>query len=265
MIQTGIKTNKVVSFIKDNLSLIVILPAFIGGLWQSIELMSISTPYIRFFSVSQIIPDGILILLFFLTALAPVLLIYYFEYYKAFATLEDVFKEQEKKPAEKEMSRDDLIFGVIVFLFIYSIGIFLLYADSYSKNYLDDISSFIFINGAVIFICNVFLNICYENSNDKGKKIFKLGNLFLMFFYVWVAFSLCKKVHKSFLKTENFENISNVDLILNNKYPNCKREILYFNDKYMFVKIIDAPIYNDKTVVIEKIYILPLDTLFNKL
>lgn len=117
MIQTGIKINKVVDFIKENLSLIVVVPAFIGGLWQSIELMSISTPYIRFFSVSQIIPDGILILLFFLTASSPALLVYYFEMYKPFTYDESLVIEEKNVNAEKEIlidkskNRFDLIFG----------------------------------------------------------------------------------------------------------------------------------------------------------
>lgn len=65
MIQTGFKVNGVGNFIKDYLSVIILIPAFIGGIWQLIELMSISMPNIRFFSISQIVPDGLLILMFF--------------------------------------------------------------------------------------------------------------------------------------------------------------------------------------------------------
>lgn len=48
--------------IKDNLSVIVIIPTLMGGFWQMFELVTIDTSYLRFFSISQIIPDGLLIL-----------------------------------------------------------------------------------------------------------------------------------------------------------------------------------------------------------
>ena len=48
--------------IKDNLSMIVLLPTLLGGAWQLFELSSISTSFVRFFSVGQLIGDGILIL-----------------------------------------------------------------------------------------------------------------------------------------------------------------------------------------------------------
>lgn len=73
MIQTGFKINGIGLFFKDYLSFIILIPAFIGGIWQLIELMSISQPYISFFSISQIVPDGILILIFLLLALASIM------------------------------------------------------------------------------------------------------------------------------------------------------------------------------------------------
>lgn len=45
--------------IKDNLSMIVLLPTLLGGAWQLFELSSISTSFVRFFSVGQLIGDGI--------------------------------------------------------------------------------------------------------------------------------------------------------------------------------------------------------------
>ncbi|MDC4826190.1 hypothetical protein NQ838_17905, partial [Acinetobacter baumannii] len=50
------------NFLKNNLSLLIILPSVLGGLWQIIELFSIDLPYIRFFSINQMVPDGVLIL-----------------------------------------------------------------------------------------------------------------------------------------------------------------------------------------------------------
>lgn len=42
-----------IKFIKEYLSFILIIPTFLGGIWQIIELSSISISFIRFFSVSN--------------------------------------------------------------------------------------------------------------------------------------------------------------------------------------------------------------------
>ena len=51
-----------IEFIKSNLALIILVPTMLGGIWQLLELLNISPSFIRFFSVSQLIPDGLLIL-----------------------------------------------------------------------------------------------------------------------------------------------------------------------------------------------------------
>lgn len=58
--------------LKDNLPLIVLVPAIFGGLWQIIELSKMSISFIRFFSPSQLLADGLLILF--------IIIISYFSY-----------------------------------------------------------------------------------------------------------------------------------------------------------------------------------------
>lgn len=48
--------------LKENLSILILIPALLGGMWQIFELSSISASYIRFFSVTQAIADGFLII-----------------------------------------------------------------------------------------------------------------------------------------------------------------------------------------------------------
>ncbi|MNT81466.1 hypothetical protein D3C72_2210650 [compost metagenome] len=52
------------------------------------------------------------------------------------------------------------------------------------------------------------------------------------------------------------------------KYPNTKQELLYFNDKYIFIKIINKLKMDKKGRVIkhtsEKIYILKFENLFDE-
>ncbi|MBI3238336.1 MAG: hypothetical protein HYZ43_05765 [Flavobacteriia bacterium] len=51
-----------ISFWKEHVSLIVLVPYMIGGFWQLCELAIIKLAYVRFFSFSQSIADGLLIL-----------------------------------------------------------------------------------------------------------------------------------------------------------------------------------------------------------
>ena len=46
---------------QKHIGIIVLLPTIIGGIWQILELGSLGTPYIRFFSVSQLVSDGLLV------------------------------------------------------------------------------------------------------------------------------------------------------------------------------------------------------------
>lgn len=49
--------------VKDNLGTAIVIPTVLGGLIQLVELGSINTSYIRFFSASQLIPDGLIVVL----------------------------------------------------------------------------------------------------------------------------------------------------------------------------------------------------------
>lgn len=54
--------NKYYKLIKENLSAIILIPTILGWLQQIISLSIIWIPYIRFFSISQVIPDGLLVI-----------------------------------------------------------------------------------------------------------------------------------------------------------------------------------------------------------
>ena len=57
-----IKLNKIYKTIQDNLAIVILLPTILGGLWQLIELSLLSFSFVRFFSVTQLLPDGLIIL-----------------------------------------------------------------------------------------------------------------------------------------------------------------------------------------------------------
>ena len=65
MFVNTIKLKIFFEFIKNNISVILLLPAILGGFWQIIELSKMSISYIRFFSATQLLPDGLLVLFIF--------------------------------------------------------------------------------------------------------------------------------------------------------------------------------------------------------
>lgn len=70
--------NKILELINSNLTIILLVPTILGGVWQLQNLISIDFNLIRYFSITQLIPDGILILLYisFCTVLLiPILLL----------------------------------------------------------------------------------------------------------------------------------------------------------------------------------------------
>lgn len=57
-------------FINANLSLIVLVPTVLGSIWQIVQISRLNISYLRFFSPSQVVVDGVLILsLIFITYL----------------------------------------------------------------------------------------------------------------------------------------------------------------------------------------------------
>lgn len=61
---------KIYDFYKDNWSLIIFIPAFLGGILQIVKLFNLDPSFVRFFAVEQVVPDGLLFL--FLIALGAI-------------------------------------------------------------------------------------------------------------------------------------------------------------------------------------------------
>ncbi|MNQ29864.1 hypothetical protein D3C85_431880 [compost metagenome] len=266
MIQTGIQVNKIGKFLKDYLSVLIIIPAFIGGLWQALELMSISIPYIRFFSISQIVPDGILILFFIVIASIATL----------FSLFADTlfFTKNESKPTV--LGEDDyeiyrkkqLKYWIIVFSLFYIGAVYYYVWFMFDKPKFSEFKSDISFSFCMILWLNISLNRCYNYAKEKHKEIVKFCNIFLLGLYVIIGFNFSKRIHNIFIAPSNIINIEQVKNDVIHKYPNTKQELLYFNDKYIFIKIINKLKMDKKGRVIkhtsEKIYILKFENLFDE-
>ena len=81
--------------------------------------------------------------------------------------------------------------------------------------------------------------------------------------YIIIIISSYNIIHNNFLITSDLDNIENVQSALKEKYPNSRRKILYFNDKYIFIDVTDTiKLDKVKKKPVEKVHIIELENLF---
>lgn len=262
MIQTGIKLKVVADFIKEYLSVIIILPAILGGLWQLIELWSIAPSFIRFFSISQIVPDGLFILFLLAYCCIPFLVTHFLHtvtHFSGKTTLELI-----RIPIIKDEKMKLKVYSLSFFLLCFFGTIFFFYFSFIDDKFVQADSG-IMLAMWIIALCNLSLNICYDTANDQSKYHYKMCNFFLFLLYITIAIFIFKKVHKNQLPVVSIVNIEYVKSLTDKNYPDSKNEILYFNDKFIFFKIKDKNKIDYKTQKhTERIIIVKLDDVFDK-
>ncbi|MDD5549514.1 MAG: hypothetical protein PHI79_07985 [Sulfurovaceae bacterium] len=229
---TKIKSDKLfvksLKLIKEYLPLIILLPAILGGLWQIIALASMSIAYIRFFSATQLIADGLLAILVIL----PWLVCAYFynisreEFY---VTLEEAKKSFLKKKYYIRKGLMSLLYMLLITAIVYFLLFYVLKINNEFIKYFG-IIPFVFL---IIFMLDaIFFNIGFVVILDKifNSKIFKVPFIFLlsMLFLVILPFLFDFR----FYIPRNLENLENLDKYSQNK--NAK--LRYFNDKYIFIE-----------------------------
>lgn len=262
MIQTGIKATDIIDYIQNKLSVIIIVPAFIGGLWQALELLNISTPFIRFFSISQIVPDGLLILILFLIPFIVPISSHYFD--KLFLS-EEYSKEIARKDTREKLYKNphtNLIIFTIVFIMVCGSGLYFFYRVIFEEHNIENISTAVMMAYLSVYASNIFLTLCYDLATTKMRDYYKLCNMFLLTLYLLIGYSFANEVHNKFLLNDKLDNINNIYSALEKTHPGTKKRILYFNDKYFFVEIMSMNKKTKKSV--KKIHIVELDKLFAK-
>lgn len=243
--------HKFYNFLKENLAVIIIIPTFLGGIWQLVELARISISFIRFFSVSQLVPDGLLIS-FFIGVL-----------YLGYKLL-----NLKRKNEDDDMEDDgmfDILFSpagagkpskslVIVSLILLSITSFMLFFGIYpelSKIYknkaISGMSIFmlplsILLIGMGVKSIVVVIRYIILQYNIKIHELvtYFLQRLFgvIIFWFMIMSISVVANIfHETFVFQKELKNSEYLD----EKIKSSNREIisyktLYFNDKYIFVQ-----------------------------
>lgn len=282
---------KYLKFVKEHLALFVIVPTLLGGVWQVFSLANIGVAYIRFFSITQLVSDGIILL--GALSLMTLLVFSTFRGGKLFSK------------AIKDWKINFINIPILLALHIASIY---LLGSVIVKGFLFLISTFkMNIDGDTLMAIFVFLaplNFILQESSRKLDDILKdfyeqklrplqnrvcqilinLGKwvyekyvffvhivvVFSIFFWVIFVFKLLSLVG-GYSIPNNLINLSKVDELLMVDY-NLKPEafdISYMNDSYIFIeytvlsqKEIDELVKKEKPVPYEVI-ILKTDVLFD--
>lgn len=216
------------SYIKDNLSLILLIPTILGGFWQVFELSSISISLIRFFSVGQLIADGLLIIFLLLIILLA-------SKFSSRLTTSSLKEGDEFKSINITRAISITLLGTIwISIFIYKTII------TQKISAIGLVISIFFLTCIVIYSFH-FINL--KKVSKKIKKHFWLDTIWRLTLYsisvgilMFIGESL-ELFHKTFLLPENLKNITQLECYLQKEVKGLNQyEILYFNDKYIFVE-----------------------------
>lgn len=268
-----IKLNKIYKTIQDNLAIIILLPTILGGLWQLIELSSLSFSFVRFFSVTQLLPDGLLIL----TMIILLYIAYYFGINKhKFKYNRKILNLKTKKPNNFNFiknvqsqklkyvdnpiyRKENIFFELLIIIFspilFYS---FFILTNIYDE-LINDFNFIIFVIAFyfVILFLNMFLSslflllvhfyeskffskvkeYCIDKPIIKEFLLFPVKILFLILIILLTLFplTLATFFHEKYLLPSNLKNLEYLNKTLKDKnYESSK--IVYLNDKYIFIE-----------------------------
>jgi hypothetical protein len=143
--------------LKENLTMFAVIPTVLGGIWQMTKLLSLSTNMMRFFSITQLISDGILVLIIII---CPILLFSIFF----------ISPKSNIKNSEETLFNKDYLFGYfpIILNLIFMVLILTMWLKLYQYITIDTLGTL--ISGIpLIAIVVVFL---YFISIRPTKSIF---------------------------------------------------------------------------------------------
>lgn len=244
------------SDIKENLSVIVLIPSVLGGIWQVLELLNIGLPYLRFFSLSQLISDGLTI------AITIVIFIILYRVANPKKFVQSLF----------DGSGDRIPTFLLVILIIFPLIVVVFYNDLYNDDNQFTFLDYINLSIPLLILIGAFIRLFFRmylkiDKNVYAIKVIKYHiqnqthiyeNVKLFFGFViqiilLFVFIAIIKFRDLIYTSPNLENIKlakeNVNKNLN---KSLKTEILYFNDKYIFMEIHERDIKESKKIIIYK-------------
>ncbi|MCE3297078.1 MAG: hypothetical protein K0R65_2792 [Crocinitomicaceae bacterium] len=248
-------------FSGDNLVTLLAIPTIIGGFWQILELASISLSYIRFFSVTQLVADGLLILFMIFLIFAWITL-----YYQVDRLItENEFKWYQTFKLDK---KDFKVVFAYATAFIFLSPIFYILKQLREGEWKEFKPFFylilIWIGIYLIFYSKILRKVkCIRYIKFHLYKTFSRSEVF-MFRRVMLGFSIficivffitfLSVFHSIFSIPKDNVNFSIIEKRINKSKKYKSIQVLYFNDKYLFIELRNS--IEDRKILIQPIEVL---------
>lgn len=226
---------KMLRFLKNNLALAALFPTLLGGIWQVAKLTSISVNAVRFFSISQLLIDGLLIIALILLPSAFYLVPFYGDIEKHYRNGTHLF--------EKELWAYHLycIFTIVTI----TIG-FTMHYELY--DYIStDTTERLLLTVNLMFVILLFLY-WLISLLIKKSAVMQYISIVLAVVFITVTAICFNNISKNVAAIENFHVL--LKNIQKDKKLSRLPEVLYFNDRYIFL---ECSTRQSETVLIKKI------------
>ncbi|EKU38708.1 MULTISPECIES: hypothetical protein [Acinetobacter] len=246
---------KEMDFYKEHWSIIVFIPALLGGIFQIFKLYSIDPSFVRFFAVEQVIPDGLFISFIISFSFLCYLVIY--KYYNFDMKIKYGWSFKNIIYNIRNRFVVLLILGVCI-IYIYLIEpifkettpflftIIQFVAELFSLYYFYEILS-------IITILYILRNFSDNNKPTKTERQIAIDNYFnnlnfnffvlliLSLLTILVIFFILFKIFIIYSKINTLPQTKNEEIFLNKIQSTFQishdLKIEYYNGKYIFIKI----------------------------
>ncbi|PIF34134.1 hypothetical protein CLU81_4768 [Flavobacterium sp. 9] len=225
------------NIIKENITMFAIVPTILGGIWQLWMLGSISSNMIRFFSISQLISDGLLVLGFFVFPVSIV-----------FQTIKNRRKTEKVKTEPTSKFVDVYVAFIVLTIVLVIITVLLLVwiiSDIREIIQLKELNSL----WKLLFLLNVLTVLVYTYFGKfiERRLTFGLFVAIVLIMNMIITLRCFSKVSKDVSGIENIQVLLD-DIEKKDCYSKAP-EILYFNDKYIFIALQKK---NKQSILIKK-------------
>lgn len=215
------RVKKVLDYIKENINILILIPTVLGGFWQLLELVRIEISFIRFFSLTQVVSDGLVIMF--------LLLIF------AFINL-GVFLKEKKEDDNTISPYEEYLAVKLVLLLFFLLGFgYVLYIINYEHF---NTPRIILLYTFFIASIRVIRDIIIKKYGDIFKHYYSLIVLLVFQISLYFMNSIFTKFHHLYYVPSNIKNIEYLECYTGKKKKDF--ELLYFNDKYVFIKDIKS-------------------------
>ena len=215
------RVKKVLDYIKENINILILISTVLGGFWQLLELVRIEISFIRFFSLTQVVSDGLVIMF--------LLLIF------AFINLGVFLKEKKENDNTISPYEEYLAVKLVLLLFFLLGFIYVLYIINYEHF---NTPRIILLYTFFIASIRVIRDIIIKKYGDIFKHYYSLIVLLVFQISLYFMNSIFTKFHHLYYVPSNIKNIEYLECYTGKKKKDF--ELLYFNDKYVFIKDIKS-------------------------